>query len=86
MKMFFLSRKNLSLKRHIHLVEKTKRFGLSLAPSLLQLAEAVMGRLVAELGTVADRLDVPVMLVSLITLMRIEMAPFHLGTSPGRSS
>jgi hypothetical protein len=33
MKMFFLSRKNLSLKRHIHLVEKTKRFGLSLATS-----------------------------------------------------
>ena len=34
--------------------------------TFFQLAEAVMGRLVADLGTVADCLDVPVMLVSLI--------------------
>jgi hypothetical protein len=39
MKMFFLSRKNLSLKRHIHLVEKTKRFGLSLTSSPIMIAD-----------------------------------------------
>ena len=39
---------------------------IGVRPTLFQLAEAVMGRLVAELCTVADRLDVPVMLVSLI--------------------